>query len=177
MLMSAGLKIIVVTGPESSGKSFLTNLLAEKFQLPMVSEYAREYIDGLERAYVEADLEVIANGQYKKLEAIDRLGKSWAIMDTDMLTIKIWGLEKYGQYPEILDVLANQFPVTHYLCCKPDIPWEYDPQREHSNDRERLFHKYLKELETNNFPFTVIQGDYSQRISSSIKIVEQLIQT
>ncbi len=173
--MSIELKIIVVTGPESSGKSYLAKLLAEKFRLPLVAEYAREYIGGLERDYVEEDLEAIAVGQYEKLNEIIKSGAAWVIMDTDFLTIKIWGTEKYGKYSVQLKQLSERYPTTHYLCCRPDIPWEYDPQRENPEDRDRLFEIHYRELEKQKCSFDIIEGDFEQRTAMAVRALEKLI--
>jgi nicotinamide riboside kinase len=39
----------------------------------------------------------------------------------------------------------------HYFLCKPDIPWEEDPLRENSENRDELFEIYLQELKKQNF--------------------------
>ena len=54
---------ITITGPESSGKTTLARQLAEAFDTLWVPEYAREYIDQLNRPYRESDLLEIAKGQ------------------------------------------------------------------------------------------------------------------
>jgi nicotinamide riboside kinase len=48
---------IVVIGPESTGKSTLSAALAHKLHTVWVPEYARTYIDLLDRPYTEADLQ------------------------------------------------------------------------------------------------------------------------
>src|SRR5688572_19522645 len=55
--------IITIVGPESSGKTTLARELASIFGAPWVPEYAREYLEGLGRPYVENDLNRIAEGQ------------------------------------------------------------------------------------------------------------------
>ena len=56
---------IVIIGPESTGKSTLSQQLAHHYNEPWVREYAREYIDHLDRPYTYADLLAIAKGQVK----------------------------------------------------------------------------------------------------------------
>ena len=56
---------IVIIGPESTGKSTLSQELAAHFNAPWVPEYAREYIDQLDRPYTFDDLLAIAKGQVK----------------------------------------------------------------------------------------------------------------
>jgi nicotinamide riboside kinase len=55
--------VITIVGPESSGKTTLARELAAKYGCPWVPEFAREYLEGLGRDYVQEDLFVIAEGQ------------------------------------------------------------------------------------------------------------------
>jgi nicotinamide riboside kinase len=108
---------IILTGPESCGKTTLARQLAEHFDVPLVEEYVREYFEkketsrrkiGTGNQYNEADLKEIAMGQiaaekkaesalFKQLKHKKRANKPpFFICDTDVLTIKIWSEEKYG---------------------------------------------------------------------------------
>ena len=42
---------IIAIGPESSGKSTLIQYLSDKLDIPVVDEYAREYLNKLEIIY------------------------------------------------------------------------------------------------------------------------------
>ncbi len=165
--------IIVFTGPESSGKSYLAKKVARQFGLPLVNEFARDYIQQLKGPYVQSDLLKIAKGQY---EPINRLSENdqWVILDTDALTIKIWSEEKYqSTHPEIIKLL-DQNTVSHYLLCKPDIPWVFDPQRENNSDRERLFNIYLEELNARKENFTIVEGSFLKREQIAIDFFKKL---
>src|SRR5580704_9538751 len=54
---------IVIIGPESTGKSTLSETLARHFQTSWVPEYAREYLLTHGKAYNYNDLLTIAKGQ------------------------------------------------------------------------------------------------------------------
>jgi len=45
------MKKIVITGPESTGKSDLTKFLSNHYQCSGVEEYSREYISNINRPY------------------------------------------------------------------------------------------------------------------------------
>ena len=81
---------IAIVGPESTGKSTLAAELASYFQAQWVKEYAREYIDKLERPYQKADLKVIAAGQLALEKAVIPIAQKLIICDTNLLVIKIW---------------------------------------------------------------------------------------
>ena len=57
-------KIIVVTGVESSGKTTLTQALAEQYNEPWLDETAREYLADRNGNYTFEDIEKIAQLEY-----------------------------------------------------------------------------------------------------------------
>ena len=67
MESSANLKLkhIVITGPESTGKTELCEKLATHYQTVCIPEYAREYILTLDRPYNYDDVLHIADKQVK----------------------------------------------------------------------------------------------------------------
>ena len=56
-------KKVAVIGPECTGKSELSQFLAQHFNTQWVPEYARGYINNLVRPYELHDLLAIAHGQ------------------------------------------------------------------------------------------------------------------
>ncbi|MFK8006949.1 MAG: AAA family ATPase [Saprospiraceae bacterium] len=56
-------KKIILTGPESTGKSTLARQLAQVYNTVWVPEFARTYLEGLNRPYRGDDLLKIAKGQ------------------------------------------------------------------------------------------------------------------
>lgn len=166
------IKHIVITGPESSGKT----TLAEAFSLAkrgvLVPEFAREYLAD-KSSYVQNDLLEIAKGQQKlidkateknQLSAPNKEESKMVICDTDLLTIKIWSEYKYGSCDNwITSTLSNNLPDL-YILCKPDFTWVYDPLRENPNDREELYNIYLTEIKKLNVPFIEVGGSIEGRL-------------
>ena len=90
---------IIVTGPESSGKTTLCKGLSEHFNIHFSEEYAREYINKLDRTYTQTDLLEIAKGQLQlETQKPKTKNQKLSIHDTDLITIKIWDKYKYGNY-------------------------------------------------------------------------------
>jgi len=145
---------IIVTGPESSGKTTLCKALSKHFNLPFSKEFAREYLDVLNRDYNQNDLLKIAKGQLKSEQ-------NTQLLDTDLITIKIWSKYKYGSCDKwILEQIERQKSENRfYLLCKPDIPWEADPLRENPNNREDLFELYKEELGNLGHNYFVVEGE------------------
>ena len=75
------MKKVVITGPESSGKSTLSKHLSESLFTPHVREYAREYIASLDRSYKKDDLIPIAKGQIELEKDIISQTPSYLICD------------------------------------------------------------------------------------------------
>lgn len=161
------MKKIVFTGPESSGKTTISESVAQKFNLPIVEEYARKYLTELNRAYIYDDLLEIAKGQ---LKAEKKHSQSQLIIcDTNLQVIKIWSQIKYNRCHSF--ILDNQDPNCFYLLCSPDFKWEYDPLRENKNNRYQLFEKYHEDLIKNQYDFKIIKGSHENRM----KLVSDLI--
>ncbi len=59
---------ILITGPESTGKSELSGALAEKYGGVSIPEFARGYIENIGRPYLYCDVVHIAEIQYKEYE-------------------------------------------------------------------------------------------------------------
>jgi len=159
---------IIVTGPESSGKTTLCNALSKHFNLPFSKEYAREYLNTLKRDYNPDDLLKIAKGQLQTENGLQ-------LLDTDLITLKIWSEYKYGSCDNwILTQIEKQKPENRfYLLCSPDIPWQADKQRENPNDREELFEIYKQELDDLEHNYFIVEGE--NRIENSILKISPLI--
>ena len=156
---------IIITGPESSGKTTLCQQLSNHFNIPFTQEFARLYIDSLDRDYIINDLLSIAKQQLKS-EFKSQL------LDTDLITIKVWSEYKYGRCDKwILDEIEKQKSEKRfYILCSPDIPWQTDNQRENPNDRKKLFEIYKKELENLKHKYFILNGE--NRLEKIIKKID-----
>ncbi|UTW67181.1 ATP-binding protein [bacterium SCSIO 12643] len=136
---------ILITGPESSGKSFLAKALAEYYDGGIVEEYARIYLSN-KSDYYKDDLLNIAKGQFKLEKEVYQGQLGYVFSDTGVEVIKIWSQEKYNEVdPEIRSLEKRQI-YDLILLCKPNIPWVYDELRENKTDRDRLFELYKNDL-------------------------------
>jgi NadR type nicotinamide-nucleotide adenylyltransferase len=171
------IKKVAVTGPESTGKSFLSKHLAQEFNTVWVPEFAREYLLNLPDPgkYVEEDLLKIAKGQ---LDSEDRLATSASdilICDTELLVIKIWSEFKYNRcHPWIVEQI-NKRKYDLYILCNIDIPWEYDPLRENPGLRKYFYHKFLKELYFLEATYVEVKGELNKRLKTAINAVNLLL--
>jgi NadR type nicotinamide-nucleotide adenylyltransferase len=170
----AMIRKIAITGPESTGKSMLAAKLASYFHTVWVPEYAREYLEQLGRPYTEGDILQIAQGQMANEELQLPKANRFLFCDTELLVTKIWSEVKYKRcHPWILESLeVNRYDL--YLLCDIDLPWQYDPLREHPDQRQYLFDLYHSELKSRNFPFAIVCGTGPDRLANAVEIIKQL---
>lgn len=166
---------IAITGPESTGKSLLTFQLANHYNTIYVSEFAREYIDQLNRPYTFNDVLQIARGQLKREKAAEPLANGLLFSDTELLVTRIWCLHKYGKNHDWIEehIRSNHYDL--FLLCNIDLPWEYDQQREHPDLREYFFKWYQRELESFNFPYRIISGQGNERTENAIAAIDKFL--
>lgn len=162
---------IAVTGPESSGKTTLASVLAETCNAPLIREYAREYLTGLNRPYTSEDVELIAREQLRREDELAH--HPLVICDTDLLVLRIWFHHKYNQIPRWLEehALANRY--THHLLTRPDVPYEPDPLRENPGLGDFFFDLFRGELEAFGLPYTVVEGSLEERLEISKKAINE----
>jgi NadR type nicotinamide-nucleotide adenylyltransferase len=173
--MNSAIKKVAVIGPECTGKSDLSEFLASKFKTVWVPEYARGYIDNLTRPYHQDDLLSIAHGQLRIEDAWSNEANQVLICDTNLYVIKVWSQFKFGSVnPEILNSLGTR-KYDLYLLTNIDIPWLDDPQREHPDQREKLYDIYRNEMLQQTVPFVEIKGERDQRRQTAVEAVEKLL--
>ena len=169
------MKRIAIDGPESTGKSTLCARLSEQFHSPWVAEYAREYIQALDRPYLYDDVEAIAKEQMKELLWTPSVISPFIFYDTELIITKVWFLHHYKKMPSWMDKALKEMPIAHYLLCYPDLPWIDDPLRENPNIREELFLWYKEEIEALHIPYTIIKGEGNERLQQAVAALQPLI--
>lgn len=162
---------ISIIGPESSGKSFLAKELADKFSTIYVPEFARQYLDKIDRKYTESDLLEIAQGQ-KQLEGkfTKKVKNGILFLDSDLIVMKIWSDAKYGRCNPWIKKQIESDRYDLYLLTYPDLPWKEDSQREYPalSDRINIFNLYKMELNARGFPYVVIRGQKKMRMNNAM---------
>lgn len=165
---------IALTGPESTGKSTLSQQLAAHYRARWVPEYARTYLAGRRPPYALADLEAIARGQLSAEEEAAAAG-GLLFCDTDLLVIKIWAEHAFGHCP---DWIARRVARQRYdlvLLMGIDVPWEPDPLREHPHLRAHLYGLYQRELREAGANFAEIWGPPARRLAEARFLVDGLL--
>lgn len=174
------MKKVVVIGPESTGKSSLSALLAKQFSSFWVPEYAREYLIENGKDYKSEDLIKIAKGQLAledKWTIISRDNKKdYLFIDTEMYVMKVWSEYVFQKCdPYILTKIAER-KYDLYLLCNTDLPWIQDELREYPaiESRRELFEIYKDLMINQSTPWVEIYGNYSERLERAIAAVNEI---
>lgn len=166
---------ISIVGPESTGKTDLAKALASHYKTDWVPEFAREYLNDLERPYDFNDLSEIAKGQARAQNEALKKGKNPVIFDTDLLVVKVWSQFKYGKLDPFISAQLALQRSDIYILTYFDIPYEEDPLRENPNQIPELFDVYKRELDVMNAEYIVVQGDRQKRLDTAISLINNLL--
>ena len=196
------IKKIVIIGPESTGKTTLSEELAKHFNTIFCPEYAREYLLQNGISYNYSDLIRIAQGQLAMEDYCDQVvngelsmvsGK-WSIahdslstgsklevpsallfIDTNMYVMKVWYEYVFNRCEQfVLDQIAQRH-YDLYLLCGTDLPWVAQPMREYPDRQQRLelYDMYKDILVNQQTPWVEIRGNNKERLQRAVDAVQQ----
>lgn len=200
----AGIKKIVILGPESTGKSTLCEQLAVQYNTLWVPEYARGYLLNHGIKYSYEDLLTIAKGQLASEDkysedfqskmtsphspVILNLSKSNEhsplathyfplFIDTNMHVMKVWCEFVFGKCHDWILGQIVQRKYDLYLLCNTDLPWVKDELREYPDleTRQKLFRIYKDIMINQPVPWIEISGTYEQRFTKAVAAVDDLL--
>lgn len=167
---------VVVTGPESTGKTQLTERLAEMFHTVWIPEYAREYVSGLGRPYHYDDVEHIAAEQVRREKQFASAANGILFIDTHLIVTRVWFEVVYRRHPGWLDDAIRDAGIDLYLVCNTDIPWVPDGVRENGGEmRERLLQMYIDEIRNSGVAWRLVSGRGSRRTASAAEHVRSFM--
>lgn len=165
---------ICLHGPESTGKSTLSALLARHFETLSVPEYGRSHCELNGFDLDAADLVRIAQTQSAMILAALPWCNRRLIVDTDALTTAAWSLMLIGHVPE---GVMDDCPIADlYLLTDIDIPWEDDGTRyfPDPDDRRRFMAACERVLDEAGAHYVRVAGDIDIRMIQAIEAVERL---
>lgn len=170
------IKKIAIIGPECTGKTTLARELAQYYNTTWIPEYARSYIESLNRKYSYSDVEHITSMQKFQINSSYPEANHFIFFDTELIISKVWFEEVYQQKPEWLDEAIRNSNFELYLLCNTDIPWVRDKVRENGGEkREKLYNIYLKEILSYDLPYEIISGINETRINSAINVIRKML--
>ncbi len=162
---------ICITGPEATGKSFLAEALSARFGCPWVPEYARDYLNKIDRPYRENDLEEILRGQLALENSTGSESDDFLFCDTGPEVIWVWSQYKYGRVSPFIERLTREHSYDLTLLLSTDLPWTPDPLRENPSECERheIFKLFRCLLTRIGRKHVTINGQGNDRILNACK--------
>lgn len=164
--------VVVLTGPESVGKSTLGKQLSSHFCAPILPEYARTYTEQLTREYTLQDVEHIAKYQIQAEEKALKNNPSILLLDTDLIITKVWFELVYGVVPNFVEDALQNTKNRFHLLLDTSPSWVADSVRENGGEkRDMLFRLYQKELEHYQIPYSIVTGMHQNRVENAITML------
>src|SRR5690606_31374915 len=111
MSAEPAMKVLVLCGPESSGKSWLSGVIQAHFGGMVVAEYVRHFIDQECRDTCYADVPTIARGQLAWEDQAREQAPPLLILDTHLLSNMLWSHALFDDCPAWLEqaLLARHY--------------------------------------------------------------------
>lgn len=163
---------VCVFGPESTGKSTLTQQLAAHYTTKGVHEFARDVIES-QGSITAGDMLAIAQGQQRLIDAALADADRVVFSDTDALSTTVWARWLYGARDMAVEALARAYPCDFYLLLAPDLPWVPDMVRYFEGRGAEFFADCEDTLKSYGRPYAVIGGQGDARLHNAVAAVDQ----
>lgn len=167
---------ICVFGPESTGKSTLTQNLADHFKTLGVPEYARTYLEEQNGKLSLNDIPNIARGQIANEESLTPHCNRLVFKDTDLLATTVWSQFLYNECPQWIKDEALKRRADLYLLTDVDVPWVGDVVRYLPENRIDFFEECESALSAIDADFVRLSGDWDSRFKGAVRAVEKLLE-
>ncbi len=165
---------VVLLGTESTGKTTLTQKLAEHFDTSFVDETAREIIFHSE-SFTYQDLEIVAQKHAQNIQKILLESKTPLLfIDTDIYITKSYSQFAFQKTLEVSREIyqINQPSLYLYLC--NDVEYVQDGQRLTEEKRNELDNFHRKTLKNEGIEYVEINGNWKERFEKAVQEVEKL---
>jgi nicotinamide riboside kinase len=159
---------IVLTGPESTGKTTLAGALAAELGAPCVPEASRLLAEVMAPAPLSADtVEPIARLAMRMGDEILAQRPEVVVFDTDLVSTIVYARHYYGSCPAWIVDEAIRRRAERYLLCLPDLPWVADGVRDRPAEREALLAMFREVLAAIGADVTEILGVGEARLTAA----------
>lgn len=175
--MNKKIKKIAIVGPESTGKSTISQQLSKYYNVPWVPEYARYYCAALTTPCTLQDEVNMFHGQVALEESFLATAETdFIICDTTFVTVKIWSDAMFGETPKVVVDALKTRPYDFYVLLDIDLPWADDPLRDFPNQREHFMEVWHEELQALQANYVVV-GGIENRLQNVIDAINEFLLT
>ena len=158
---------IVLTGPESVGKTTLAERLAQITGRSWVPEFARGYLEDRHGQIEAGDMPVIFWGQWE----LEQRALKDAILDTDVRMTVVWWERLFPPCPVFFKEQLSQLEPRKTFLLAPDVPWVADPVRYLPHEGEEFFSACQRLFNALGHPYHVLSGNWQQREQLALAVM------
>lgn len=170
---------VVLTGPESTGKTWLAEQLATRLDTTWSPEFVREYAAAKGGTLDFGDHGPIARGQMAaEDDAVARAvvaGAPVVLHDTDLVSTALYCEHYFGRAPAWIVDSARARRADLYLLLDVDVPWVTDGIRDRGDRRDELralFEQWLTALEAT---WVLVSGGWEERLARAQREIERVV--
>lgn len=167
-------KKVCICGTESTGKSTLTEKLAQHYNTAFVPEMARDIVEETE-ACTEQHLQQIALLHGSTIDERVKTADGLLFVDTDLNITKSYSRFLFGKELTVCHWIetANSFDL--YLYLDNDVEHVQDGTRLDIDRRNMLHESHLAQLEKSGIKYVVINGSWDERLAKAIAVVDEFL--
>lgn len=155
---------VAFIGGESTGKTTLARVMAERLGTSWVPEYGRTLWEAQGGELQPGDLLRIAEAQPRYEDAAALTAHRWLFCDTTPLVTLGYSGWMFETAPESLQQAAVR-PYDLLFLCAPDIPFDQDGTRVGEAFRAQQHAWYVRELRARGVEYVLLEGDLEARIA------------
>jgi len=154
-------KKICFYGAESTGKSFMTERMAQVYNTEFVPEVAREMLTSND--FTLDDIREIALAHYARIEQKLKTANKLLFCDTDAITTAVYSRHYLHEVPDEVYAMERNVTYAVYLMFDVDVPWVADGLRDLGERRREMFEVFKEALEVRGIQYILVRGDYAER--------------
>lgn len=167
---------VVILGTECTGKTNLTEKLANYFNCSFVLEAGRDIIANSNFFTLE-ELYLVASEHAKRINRVILADSPLVIIDTDIHTTKSYSRFIFKKELEINADIYNSNRANIYFYLNKDIAYFQDGTRLSEFERNLLDYSHRQVLIDHNIDVIELNGDWDQRFEKAVLHINKLIAT
>jgi HTH-type transcriptional repressor of NAD biosynthesis genes len=171
-------KRVAIVGPESTGKSYLTQNLASYFNTNFLPEYGRLVAENKPNLEID-DFHHISEGRQELEDWLVGYSNGLIVCDTEDITTytysKMYCPDEYIKYEEYFTKKITSYDYDLYILLEPNCDSVQDGTRKFLNGRVEHFNELKSNLERFCKMYITVGGDWSNRYVESKKLISDLI--